>query len=225
MTITTEFLLSSPSLPLVSITETFQPDQIECVHGLCFEQDARMFIVKIDSEADVSEADLEALDEISEATTIGHAGEQTVHNLTVELEDSISQVFNTGSSAAAKLEPTIVTPDGWYEKKVYKDRNAFIESRTRCKNYGISLDLISMTSTSSSSDDSLPFGLTERQYEALTLALSRGYYESPRQASTEELAEELGISQPSLSRLLRRGERQILSSALQSREYLNTVSN
>lgn len=225
MTITTEFHLSSPSLPLVSITEALQPDQLECVHGLCFEQDARMFIVKIDSEVNVSEADLEALNEVSEATTIGYAGEQTVHNLTIDLDDSISQVFNGGSSVAAKLEPTIVTPDGWYEKKVYKDRGAFIESRTRCETYGISLDLISMTSTSSHSDDSLPFGLTERQYEALTLALSRGYYESPRQASTQELAEELGISQPSLSRLLRRGERQILSSALQSQEYLNTVSS
>jgi predicted DNA binding protein len=225
MTITTEFLLSSPALPLISITEALPPDQVECVHGLCFEQDARMFIVKIDSESNVSEADLEALDEVSEATTIGHAGEQTVHNLTVELDDSISQVFNTGSSVAAKLEPTIVTSEGWYEKKVYKDRDAFIESRTRCKNYGISLNLISMTSNSSPSDDPLPFGLTERQYEALTLALSHGYYESPRQTSTEELAAELGISQPSLSRLLRRGERQVLSSALQSQEYLNTVSN
>ncbi|MWG35028.1 bacterio-opsin activator [Halomarina oriensis] len=184
-----------------------------------------MFIVKIDSGLEIAEADLEALDEVSAATTIGYAGEQTVHNLTVELDDSISQVFNTGSSVAAKLEPTIVTPDGWYEKKVYKDRDSFAESRTRCENHGISLDLISMTTTSSASDDAFPFGLTERQYEALTLALSRGYYESPRQTSTEDLAAELGISQPSLSRLLRRGERQLLSSALQSQEHLNTVSS
>ncbi len=76
MTITTEFLLSSPSLPLVSITETLQPDQFECVHGLCFEQDARMFIVKIDSEAD-----LEALDEISEVTTIGHLLHRQTHRV------------------------------------------------------------------------------------------------------------------------------------------------
>ncbi|WP_198943780.1 helix-turn-helix domain-containing protein [Halorubrum sp. SD683] len=225
MTITTEFSLSSPSLPLVSITERLPPDQIECVHGLCFEQDARMFIVKIDSEVNVSEADLESLDEVQEATTIGYAGEQTVHNLTIDLDDAISEVFSGGSSVAAKLEPTVVTPDGWYERKVYKDRDAFMESRTRCENYGISLDLISMTSTSAASDDAIPFGLTERQYEALTLALSRGYYESPRQTSTEELATELGISQPSLSRLLRRGERQLLSSALQTQEHLNTVSN
>ncbi len=108
---------------------------------------------------------------------------------------------------------------------MYKDRDAFVESRTRCENYGISLDLTSITATSAASDDDLPFGLTDRQYEALTLALSRGYYESPRQTSTEELAEELDISQPSLSRLLRRGERQLLSSALQSQEHLNTVSN
>jgi predicted DNA binding protein len=59
---------------------------------------------------------------------------------------------------------------------------------------------------------------------ALTLALARGYYESPRQVSTDELAEELGISQPATSDLLRRAERQLMSSALGSEAHLNALS-
>lgn len=67
-------------------------------------------------------------------------------------------------------------------------------------------------------------GLTDRQYEALTLPISRGFYESPRQVITEELAEEMDISQPSMSNLLRRGERQLLSSALEPQNHLNALS-
>jgi predicted DNA binding protein len=225
MTITTEFLLRSPSLPLVSLPEMLRTDRVECIHGLCFGQDARMFVVKIDADEDVSETELTGLDEVSNATTIGRAGEQTVHKLTVELDDEISETFNESDSGGAKLEPTVVTPEGWYEKKVYSDREALARSRDNCQRHGISLDLISLSPAPDTSDDSPPFGLTDRQYEALSLALSRGYYESPRQTTTKELADELGISQASMSNLLRRGERQLLSSALQTEGYLNALSS
>nr|WP_241768053.1 helix-turn-helix domain-containing protein [Haloferax sp. ATB1] len=42
--------------------------------------------------------------------------------------------------------------------------------------------------------------------------------------TAEELAEELDISQPSLSSLLRRGERQLLTSSLDIQGELNTLS-
>jgi predicted DNA binding protein len=224
MTITTEFRLSSSSLPLVSIPEMLQPDTLECVHGLCLQQSARMFIVKIDADNYVSEEQLNALDEVMETTTLGRADDTMIYKLIVNIDDALSHAFNPNRSESAQLEPTIVTPNGWHERKVYKDYDAFNESRTRCESYGISLELVSISSESSASEESHPYGLTDRQYEALTLAFSRGYYESPRQISTEELAEELGITQPSVSDLLRRGERQLLSSALQSRGYLNTPS-
>lgn len=224
MTITTEFRLSSPALPLVNIPKMLEPDTLECVHGLCLQQSAQMFIVKVDSDDHISEEQLHALDEVLEATALGRADDKMVYKLLVELDDSLSQVFNPNRSESAQLEPTIVTPNGWHEKKLYKDHDAFNRSRNRCESYDISLELVSISSESSVYEEPHPYGLTDRQYEALTLALSRGYYESPRQTSTEELAEELGITQPSVSDLLRRGERQLLSSTLQSRGYLNAPS-
>lgn len=225
MTITTEFRLRSPTLPLISIPETLTPNVIECVHGLCLQQSAQMFIVKVDSDNRVSEKQLRALDEIREATALGCTDDKMVYKLIVELDDTISQVFNPNRSESAQLEPTVVTPDGWHEKKLYKDYDAFNRSQNRCESYGISLELISINSESSQYRDPHPYGLTDRQYEALTLALSHGYYESPRQTSTEELADELGITQPSVSDLLRRAERQLLSSALQSEGYLKMPSS
>jgi len=48
------------------------------------------------------------------------------------------------------------------------------------------------------------YGLTEPQYEALTLAIKMGYYEIPRGCTTKELADELGISDQAVTERLRR---------------------
>jgi predicted DNA binding protein len=225
MTIMTEFVLSSPLLPLVSIPRTLEPDEIECVHGLCLERESRIYTVKLDPDEDVSEADLAALDEVVETTDLGRANGDVVYQLTVDLHDRISQAFAPEQVDAAQLEPTTITTDGWHETKVFKTFEGFSDFQKRCQEYDIGFELLSVSSESGPNDDSRAYGLTDRQQEALTLALSRGYYESPRQTTTEELAEKLGISQASMSNLLRRGERQLLSSTLQSQGYLNTLSS
>lgn len=48
------------------------------------------------------------------------------------------------------------------------------------------------------------YGLTEAQLEALTLAVRMGYYDIPRRCTTEELAEELAISDQAVTERLRR---------------------
>ena len=214
MTVTTEFFLRSSSLPLVSITRELSPDEITCTHALCLQPDVQTFVVEIDTKDGVSEKDLAALDEVEGVTPLGEKDDKTVYELHVNLDETPFASFDNGRSGVAKMESTIITPEGWRETKVFKDYETFNEFRMTCENNGISLDLISITPNPSGSDDQLEHGLTDRQQEALRLAISRGYYESPRQVTAEELAEELGISQPSLSALLRRGERQLLSSSL-----------
>lgn len=53
--------------------------------------------------------------------------------------------------------------------------------------------------------------LTERQLEALTAAHESGYYERPRETTGRELAEELGVTQPTLRGHLRDAERALVS--------------
>ncbi|GAB3421319.1 hypothetical protein GCM10027435_24960 [Haloparvum alkalitolerans] len=163
------------------------------------------------------------LDEIMEAELVGETSDKTVYRLTVELEESVSQAFEPDFEGV-ELEPTTVTTEGWHETKVFRDYENFNAFRKSCEDHGISLDLLSISPDPSSSDNQSEDGLTDRQREALTLAISRGYYESPRQVTAEELAQELGISQPSLSTLLRRGERQLIASSLDSQVPLEMVS-
>lgn len=57
-------------------------------------------------------------------------------------------------------------------------------------------------------------GLTDSQREALLVALERGYFEEPRNATLGEVAAELDISQPAASGLLRRGIKRLIVSSM-----------
>ncbi|GAB3685222.1 helix-turn-helix domain-containing protein [Salinarchaeum chitinilyticum] len=225
MTVTTEFLISSPALPLVDFAASLDSNQFECVHGLCREHDARVFVVYVEPSEELTEAELLSFEEVVEATSLGRASGSAVFQLTIELADVVSEAFAPERFTAAQMEPTVVTPEGWYETKLFQHHEAFNGMRSRCEEFGIDVDLISIEQTTPASDDSTPYGLTERQHEALTLAISRGYYESPRAVSTAELAEAMDISQPSMSTLLRRGERQLLTTTLGAEPHLNTLSS
>jgi len=51
--------------------------------------------------------------------------------------------------------------------------------------------------------------LTERQEEVLETAYTAGFFESPRRTTAQELAEMLGVSQPTASRHIRASEREL----------------
>jgi predicted DNA binding protein len=51
--------------------------------------------------------------------------------------------------------------------------------------------------------------LTDRQYEALETGYAMGYFEWPRQSSGEEVADQLGITQPTVNKHMRLGEQQL----------------
>ncbi|GAA0646670.1 helix-turn-helix domain-containing protein [Salarchaeum japonicum] len=58
------------------------------------------------------------------------------------------------------------------------------------------------------------FGLTDDQHETLLAALDAGFYDVPRDTTTVELAETLGISDQSLSERLRRAHAALIENAL-----------
>ena len=51
--------------------------------------------------------------------------------------------------------------------------------------------------------------LTERQREVVKIAYFSGFFEWPREISGTELAEKLDVSQPTVSRHIRKGERKL----------------
>ena len=62
------------------------------------------------------------------------------------------------------------------------------------------------------------FDLSQEQCEALMLALRKGYFETPSEASLDDLADELGITRQVLSDRIRRANQKVLTEVLLSSE-------
>lgn len=61
--------------------------------------------------------------------------------------------------------------------------------------------------------------LTDRQLEVVTCALEEGYFEWPREISSEELADELGINRTTALEHLRKAQSKLLTSALEESSH------
>jgi len=62
------------------------------------------------------------------------------------------------------------------------------------------------------------YGLTSAQQEAVLTALDLGYFDDPRDATLSDLADGLDISEPSASRLVRRGLKRLLGATIAETE-------
>lgn len=77
------------------------------------------------------------------------------------------------------------------------------------KNFGITFKVVSLQKPSQENTLS---SLTERQKEILTTAKNRGYYDTPRKVSSQELANHFGISTATLLEHLRKAEKKLIDS-------------
>jgi len=81
------------------------------------------------------------------------------------------------------------------------------------KNEGISCRVVSLMDAKFSPSSPIS-RLTEKQRDAITLAFSLGYFDTPRKISTEELATKLGLADSTFVVHLRRAERRLLANML-----------
>ena len=82
-----------------------------------------------------------------------------------------------------------------------------------CKRHDIPVELTQLHALSPL-ESGQEYDLTEAQREALTLAYARGFYDSPREVTQREVADELEISRQALASRLQRGTRRLIASTL-----------
>ena len=117
----------------------------------------------------------------------------------------------------ALLSPEVVllsavgTAEEWTFEIRGETREAIAEFRQYCDENGIPITLEELGGLRPLEAQ---HELTEKQREALILAFERGYFDSPREATLEEVADELGISHQALASRLRRGNRRLIEKVL-----------
>jgi len=104
------------------------------------------------------------------------------------------------------------TRDGWRFEVRGESQSDIGAFRTYCQEHDISITITAVHALLPVRGEG--YELTDTQREALVLAHERGYFDSPRRTPLEEVAEELGITQQSLSSRLRRGHRRLIGATL-----------
>ncbi|MDH5020569.1 helix-turn-helix domain-containing protein [Halobacterium rubrum] len=104
------------------------------------------------------------------------------------------------------------TSDGWAFEVRGDSREDVGEFRTYCQTNDVPIEITAVHALLPVQDES--YELTEPQREALLAAYEHGFFDSPRTTSLSEVADELGITQQSLSSRLRRGHRQLIAATL-----------
>lgn len=83
------------------------------------------------------------------------------------------------------------------------------------ESHGIQADILEISQI----PDNRP--LTSRQEQIIRIALQKGYFNYPRKVGVRALAKEVGVSSSTLSELLRRAERKIVTKYLKAPSPLN----
>jgi predicted DNA binding protein len=214
MAIVAEILLADRTLPLVDLASSIPSNKIS-ISNLVPLEDGRLLVTVTvtDSSRAAFERKVDAQSEIVDAVEIGRTADGWFYRLTIDDESGLVASHDHEEFKGVLMDAT-VTDDGLRQQKVFSDYEAFNTHRDLCAIHDISFTLLNIAADPEHPGERDQFGLTEKQYRALSIAFARGYYDSPRTLSTRDLATELGIAGPSASDLLRRAEHQLISQTL-----------
>lgn len=139
--------------------------------------------------------------------TVADIQEVSSHNdrtlFALDWDVSQDRLFEGIDATGAHLLGATGGPDTWEFELRFRSHGELSEFKEYCSEAGISLEVGRIYNPTR--PESGPFyGLTQRQRDTLVRAVRDGYYSLPRQISTQDLADEFGISDQAVTERLRR---------------------
>jgi predicted DNA binding protein len=128
---------------------------------------------------------------------------------TLEYDGVLSTLLETG----VPLLEAVGTNDQWTFDIRGDDRHDIAAFQDQCRELDIPITLTKLHALTPLESET-ETALTDTQQEALMLAYERGYFNTPRDVTMQELGDELGISQQAVASRLRRGISAILGRTL-----------
>lgn len=147
------------------------------------------------------------LDAVRDQPTVTGAAEVDVFEdralFTLDWNAEQDRLIGAIADNGGQILNAIGTADTWKIEARFPTRADLSAFAERYEGEGIRIELDRIYNPSTG-DTGPWFGLTEPQREAIILATRMGYYDIPRECSTQEVAEELGISDQAVTERLRR---------------------
>ena len=181
----------------------------------CIDDGCRIVLWVGDADRDAVDAALTADESVDRSVYLGP--EADGHWYAVETEDAAVRAVERALVDADGMVVRADHVDGkWIVQSRFPGRSALLTFREGLLEDGFDVEVQQM----SESDDEVAtqFGVTDPQREVLLLALERGYYTVPRDASLSDLAGRLDISSQAASERLRRGTRTLVANTLAAPE-------
>jgi len=145
-------------------------------------------------------------------TIVGQTAFGDEIHYSIEWSDDVEERINSYINKGGTILRASVESEGWKLRIRFVNRDQFDAFRSNLSEQGFSYSLLELTEPDKPRIGGID--LTPRQHEVLVAAWEHGYYEIPREISSNELAEKLGISHQALSELLRRGINKLIKSQL-----------
>ncbi|WP_246999492.1 helix-turn-helix domain-containing protein [Halosolutus gelatinilyticus] len=133
--------------------------------------------------------------------------------LRVEWAMEYNGVLSVLTETEIPLIEAVGTAQQWTFSIRGDDQYDITTFQQRCRELDIPITLTKLHALTPIESDT-EGALTDTQEEALVLAYDRGYFNSPRDVTMEELGDELGISHQAVASRLRRGIQHVLGSTL-----------
>lgn len=163
-----------------------------------------------DADTDALIASLNNEENILEASLLDEFDRQALFRITWPAD--VNGLVQTLNNHAATILEAVGTGERWEFQLRFPDDADISVFRADCDQAGVRIELQRLYHPAEPQTDQS--ALTPTQRETLLIALEEGYFAIPRQITTEELAEQLDISDQALNERLRRGHTNILTSLL-----------
>lgn len=153
-------------------------------------------------------AELRSYDSIVEVQRLSDEGDEVL----VQLETTVPLLLEPLQQSGVPLEMPFTIQNGNVVWEV-------TASRDRLSKLGEHLDQLGIPFTVDSIYQEIESEqlLTENQWEILSTAAERGYYDTPRRCTQEDLADALGIAKSTCSETLHRAEERVIKRFIDSR--------
>ncbi|KTG30607.1 helix-turn-helix domain-containing protein [Haloferax profundi] len=113
------------------------------------------------------------------------------------------------------------TKDGWTLSVFFPTNDHAAQFHDTCLDRRLEIDVRRVEPSSVDERHPATSDLSEKQLTALELAFSQGYFETPKEASLADIADDIGISEQALSQRIRRALNRLVASSVDDtdREY------
>lgn len=117
--------------------------------------------------------------------------------------------FRDGNATLLQADGEV---DEWHFKLRVESQDELGLFQTYCNEHDIRFELVRLYGLHEPKMGQ--FNVSQKQFEALTTALRMGYFDIPRDATLDELADELGVTSRAVSERLRRGQTNLIHNSL-----------